>query len=79
MPAIFSGYPGESPALVALVADDVDSVGLDLGRGVRSIPIRNNSVYVDLTGLTPTSEVLLFARFVDGSTRTLHLPNPRRE
>jgi hypothetical protein len=76
MPAIFSGYPGQTPALVALVADDVRSVDLKLGAKVRNITIVNNSVYADLTGLTSSTTISLLVTFDQGARTEILLPNP---
>ena len=73
---VFSGYPGETPAIVALVADNVRAVEVDISGNTRSIPIVNNSVYADLTGSSTTPTVSLIVHFADGTSKTL-TPKPR--
>jgi hypothetical protein len=73
---VFPGYPGETPAIVALVADNVREVEVDISGVTRSIPVVNNSVYADLHGLTRTATISLIVHFADGTTKTMTAPNP---
>jgi hypothetical protein len=73
---VFPGYPGETPAVVALVADNVRAVDVDISGITRSVPIINNSIYADLTGLTSTDTISLIVHFADGTTKTITAPNP---
>lgn len=75
MATLSPGYPHESPAVVAIVADNVERVTLvDSGRR-NELPIINNSVYADLTAAAPSDTISLEARYADGSTRTFPLLN----
>jgi hypothetical protein len=76
--AVFPGYPGETPAIVALVADNVRRVEVDISGNTRSIAIVNNSVYADLTGQSTTANVSLIVHFADGTSKTITAPRPRR-
>jgi hypothetical protein len=76
MAQVEPGYPGQTPAVVALVADNVRSVHLEVAGEAASVPIVNNSIYADLVNLQACDTVGLAVTYGDGSTRTLTLPNP---
>jgi hypothetical protein len=76
LPDINPGYPGQSPALTAIVADSVGSVDLDVSGRLTALPIVNNSVYANLVGLEPTDRVALNVTYEDGSTAISALRNP---
>jgi hypothetical protein len=76
MPDISPGYPGQSPALAALVADNVTSVDLDLSGQLTRLPIMNNSIYMDLSGLKGSDTIALHVTYDDGSTAVDSLVNP---
>ena len=69
------GYPDESPAVVAIVADNVRAVTLLVNGQRRNLPIVNNSVYAELVGLASTDTLALEASYADGSTRMFPLLN----
>jgi hypothetical protein len=73
---ISPGYPRETPALVAVVADNVRTFTLIANATRRTLPIANNSVYVALPWLRRGDAISGEARYVDGSTRTFRLANP---
>lgn len=73
---ISPGYPNESPAVVAVVADNVAAVDLVIDGAARNIPIVNNSIYAELGGLKPTDTISLNVRYADNSERTFPLLNP---
>jgi hypothetical protein len=72
---VLPGYPGQTPAVVALVADNVDSVALVVSSQNRDIPIVNNSIYADLTGVQACDKLSLTVGYGDGSTRAFALHN----
>jgi hypothetical protein len=73
---VFPGYPGQTPAVAAIVADNVDAVQLSVGDRRTTLPIINNSVYANLDGLRPEDAIALHATYDDGTCRTTPLPNP---
>jgi hypothetical protein len=73
LPQILPGYPGQTPALVALVADNVDSVAISISDRTQSLPIINNSIYTDLTDMKPCDTLALNVTYDDSSTRSLDL------
>jgi hypothetical protein len=76
MPLIAPGYPGQTPALIGIVADNVASVDISLSGRITKVPIESNSIYADLTGLEPSDVVSLHITYGDGSTAVQSLPNP---
>ena len=70
---ILPGYPGQTPALVALVADNVESVEISIGNRTQSLPIVNNSIYTDLADIKACDALALNVTYDDGSTRSLDL------
>jgi hypothetical protein len=78
LPEINPGYPGQTPALMAIVADSVTSVELDVSGRPTTLPIINNSVYASLAGLRGADRVELHVTYDDGSTALAPLPNPLR-
>jgi hypothetical protein len=77
-PVISGGYPGQAPALIAIVADSVVSVELDISNQLRDLPIVSNSIYVDLEDLGSADTISLHVSYKDGSTADDSLPNPLR-
>jgi hypothetical protein len=59
-----------------LVADNVSGVEADISGTIRSVPIVNNSFYADYNQITSKDSIKLIVQFDDGTTRTLHAPNP---
>ena len=76
---LFPGYPGQTPAVVAIVADNVESVDLVYGGRHVDVPIVNNSVYADLEGLEAGESIELHATYNDGSSWVYPLLNPSGE
>jgi hypothetical protein len=76
LPDINPGYPGQAPALTAIVADSVRSVDLDVSGRLTPLPIVNNSIYANLVGLELTDRVALNVTYEDGSTAITVLRNP---
>jgi hypothetical protein len=79
MSHLFPGYPGQTPAAVAIVADNVKSVDLVINRKSTNVPIINNSIYADLNGLQADDPIELHATYEDGSTWVYPLFNPKGE
>ena len=75
MPAVFPGNPGETPAVTALVADDVSSISLVTNGQSADIPIVNNSIYANLTGIKAGDTISLDATYSDGGTHEFPLQN----
>lgn len=71
------GYPGQTPAIVGIVADNVRSVSADVGGQIIALDLVNNSIYADLSGLMPDEAIRLLVDYQDGTSRTMSLPNPR--
>jgi hypothetical protein len=76
LPLISPGYPGQIPALTAIVADNVTAVELDVSERVMPLRIINNSVYADLGALQATDRLNLHVTYDDGGTAVVSLPNP---
>jgi hypothetical protein len=76
MAMISGGYPGESSALVAVVADNVRAVRLVADGRSRDVPIVNNSIYADLSRESSADTIALEVRYGDGSIKTLNMPGP---
>jgi hypothetical protein len=76
MPQINPGYPGQTPALTAIVADNVKSVGLEISGKLTNLPIVNNSIYADLNGLHAGDTISLHVTYDDSSTAIDALLNP---
>ncbi len=76
LPQVNPGYPGQTPALTAIVADSVTSIELDISGRLTTLPIINNSVYADLAELRETDSVALRVTYDDGSTAQAPLLNP---
>lgn len=79
----WAAWPGDGPpaasgalAFFGLVADNIAAVEADVGGTTRSIPIVNNSFYLDYEGITAKDSVKLIVHFRDGTTRTFSAPNP---
>jgi hypothetical protein len=70
------GYPAETPAVAALLADNVSHVGLEINGRSTSLRILNNSLFVELTDLQRCSRIALSVLYADGSGRTIPLVNP---
>jgi hypothetical protein len=79
LPVINPGYPGQTPALTAIVADNVKSLELNISNRLTRQQIINNSVYVDLARLQKTDTVALRITYDDGSTAGVSLVNPLTE
>lgn len=78
LPQILPGYPGETPALVAVVADNVTELEL-LTVGQREpLAIINNSVYANLPGFQFGEPLSLKATYSDGTTHVFILSRPAR-
>ncbi len=83
LPGVFPGYPGQTPAFAAIVADNVKTVELAV-RGKRTdLPILNNSVYADLDFVGACDTLAVVTTYRDGGTRahcrfTIPLPTPLR-
>jgi hypothetical protein len=75
LPAVFPGYPGQTPAFAAIVADDVNVIELDVSGKRKSLPIINNSVYADLDFVRACDTLAVVATYGDDSTRTLPIHN----
>jgi hypothetical protein len=75
LPLIDPGYPGQTPALMAIVADNVTSVELDVSGRLRGLELVNNSVYADLAGLQGTDRVALDVTYDDGNTAVVRVPH----
>jgi hypothetical protein len=69
------GYPGQTPAVVAIVADNVTDVWLDHNNERRAVSIVNNSIYVDQVGVHTGDRVALVFEYADGTTREIVVPN----
>jgi hypothetical protein len=54
MSQVLPGYPGQTPAAVAIVVDNVKSVDLIINGESTNVPIINNSIYADLTSRRAT-------------------------
>jgi hypothetical protein len=75
-PSLYPGYPGQTPAVAAIVADNVTSVQLDVAGHTRPLDIINNSVYADLDGLEAGDTIEVRFTFANGACNTVPLPNP---
>jgi len=76
MAQVEPGYPGETPAVVALVADNVRTVSLEVNARGTTVPIVNNSVYADLDEVRPCDTIALGVTYDDGSSQLFPLHNP---
>jgi hypothetical protein len=76
LPEISPGYPGQTPALAAIVADNVAAIELDVSDRVMPLRIINNSVYANLAALQGTDRLTLHVTYDDGRTAVVSLPNP---
>lgn len=65
------GYPGQTPAIVGLVADNVETVDVIVGDRRWPVEIVNNSFYSDLDGVTPEDTVAFEVRYADDSTKMM--------
>jgi hypothetical protein len=79
MSHVLPGYPGQTPAAVAIVADNVKSVDLVINGESTSVPIVNNSIYADLNSLQAGDTIELHATYEDGSTWVYPLFNSKGE
>lgn len=75
-PEISPGYPGQTPAMTAIVADNVQSVDLSVSGTRTSLPISENSIYADLTGLQAADSLALHITYSDLTTDVISLLNP---
>jgi hypothetical protein len=68
---VLPGYPGQTPAIAGLVADNVHTV--EVVSNGRRWPVRiiNNSFYSDLEGVTSNDAVEIDARYADGSAKNI--------
>lgn len=68
---VITGYPGQTPALVGIVADDVRTVAARIGdQPPQTLDIVNNSIYFELPQLAPTDRIALLVSYQDGSQAT---------
>jgi len=68
--------PSGPLGVFGLVADNVRSVQADVGGTTRDIPIVDNSFYAGYDSIANTDSIELVVAYDDGTTRTLHAPNP---
>lgn len=67
------GYPGDTPEVLGIVADDVASLAFTAGGSTKPVPIINNAFYAELPRSSSDSYGELEVRYQDGSTRQIGL------
>ncbi|MGD0715720.1 MAG: hypothetical protein ABSB24_16265 [Gaiellaceae bacterium] len=78
LPMVLPGYPGETPALAAIVADNVSTVRLLVNGTARPLSIVNNSVYTSLKDIASDDTIALEADYADGASHVFPLASPSR-
>jgi hypothetical protein len=68
---VLPGYPGQTPAIAGIVADNVRAVEVITNGRSWAVPIINNSFYSDLEGVTSEDAVEIHVQYADGSTRNI--------
>lgn len=67
----FPGYPGQTPSIDGIVADNVRAVRVVAGDRRWPVEIVNNSFYSDIDGLRDDEAVEIAVRYADDSTRMI--------
>jgi hypothetical protein len=76
LPMVLPGYPGETPALAAIVADNVRTVSLLVNGTATPLAIVNNSVYTSLKDVKSDDTIALEANYADYTSHVFPLANP---
>jgi hypothetical protein len=76
---VLPGYPGQTPALVGIVADSVTLVRIVVNDQSNEVPVVNSSIYANLNNLKAGDRVELRATYDDGSTWVFPLFNVKGE
>jgi hypothetical protein len=67
--AVAAGYPGQTPAVVGIVADNVTNISLQRNGERRPVAIVNNSFYAELADMSAGERAVLHMQYADGTTR----------
>ena len=68
----FPGYPGQTPSIAGIVADNIRAVEVVISNGRRwPVKIINNSFYSDVEGVTADDAVEIGVKYADGSTKNI--------